>query len=48
MKLGTNIMVAACTLVFLLALPSFGCTSKADLPSGNVFDEMLACDVVAF
>ena len=48
MKLGANIMTVACALVFLLALPSFGCTSKAGLPPGNVFDKMLACGVVAF
>ncbi len=46
--LGTMRMVAACALLLVLASLSFGCAGKADLPSDNVFDEMLACDVYVF
>ena len=45
---GTIRMVAACALLLALASLSFGCTGKADLPSNNVFDDILACDFIMF
>ncbi len=49
MKPDKNIMAVCLTAALLMCLASaFGCTGKTDLPSNNVFDEMLACDFVMF